>query len=172
MLFQCWPNVWDAGPALKRHLPNMSCLLGNAPLYIQNKQSYHIIPVQCWYSVNDSGQALHQHGKNMRCRPIFCSAVEIILAQQPNEPQPPSRVQQTIHSNNSTRYRTARQLWRNSGPEPQTMNQHHTNVTSPFYAHRNTFVKWWKITFHLPRKTSYLLVVFAVYSSRVNIFFR
>ena len=28
MLFQCWPNVFDAGPTLKQHLANASCLLG------------------------------------------------------------------------------------------------------------------------------------------------
>ena len=29
MLFQCWANVFDAGPTLKQHWVNASCLLGN-----------------------------------------------------------------------------------------------------------------------------------------------
>ena len=28
MLFQCWPTVFDAGPTLKQHWVNASCLLG------------------------------------------------------------------------------------------------------------------------------------------------
>ena len=29
MLFQCWPTVFDAGPAMKQHWVNASCLLGS-----------------------------------------------------------------------------------------------------------------------------------------------
>ena len=34
MLFQCWPTVFDAGPALKQHRVNAPCLLGRAILTI------------------------------------------------------------------------------------------------------------------------------------------
>ena len=31
MLIQCWPIVYDAGPALSQHCVNVSCLLGMSP---------------------------------------------------------------------------------------------------------------------------------------------
>ena len=35
MLFQCWPNVFDAGPTLKQHWLKHPCLLGWSPWFVQ-----------------------------------------------------------------------------------------------------------------------------------------
>ena len=43
MLFQCWPSVFDAGPALKQYWVNVPCLLGFCALwqYRDRRRQYH-----------------------------------------------------------------------------------------------------------------------------------
>ena len=49
MMFQCWPTVLDAGPTLKQHWVNASCLLAIATRNISNvkvtKWSLHLANV-------------------------------------------------------------------------------------------------------------------------------
>ena len=49
MLFQCWPIIFDAGPALKKHWVNAPGLMG-CTSYPRCRPT-NPIPVQCWASV-------------------------------------------------------------------------------------------------------------------------
>ena len=45
MLFQCWTSVEDAGPTLKRHWANSSCLLDKALLDCHQSESTFVIQI-------------------------------------------------------------------------------------------------------------------------------
>ena len=60
MLFQCWANVFNAGPTLKQHWVDTSCLLGyshllspqrNIIIMLYNYPSIHDTPTNCWLNV-------------------------------------------------------------------------------------------------------------------------
>ena len=58
MLFECWPAVFDVGPALKQHWVNVMCLLGSAPVI--NSRPNTATLTKCWASVVDCVPALKQ----------------------------------------------------------------------------------------------------------------
>ena len=65
MLFQCWPIVCDAGPALKKHWVNVSCLMESTKLsmdlvcgdYRSKAVALHAL-VRFWVNVTDAGPAI------------------------------------------------------------------------------------------------------------------
>ena len=57
-LFECWPAVFDVGPAFKQHLVNVSCLLGSSPVIISRPNTATL--TNCWASVVGGVPALKQ----------------------------------------------------------------------------------------------------------------
>ena len=65
MLVQCWPTIYDDGPASNQHNFNASCLLGCV------KPSKHNTFVQCWTNVEDDVEevvpTLYKYYTNVLC---------------------------------------------------------------------------------------------------------